>query len=101
MRFRKYMNESWSISDYDRKSAEKFKSYHHKELKKFKKDIEQYDIPEDYRNWTYSIALEQLDDYFKGKLSHIDIFYNPDNELRNVMKIWPIDKKKMKRRKGK
>ena len=97
MRLQTYINEVWTISDFDRENAEKSKSYHHKTLVSFKKDVEKYNIPKGYKHYIYDVALEQLDDYFKGKLSHIDIFMNPDNKLRNAMKQWYFDKKRLKK----
>ena len=69
-------------------------------LRVFAADIANYDVPFDLRIYNgialYPTALRQLDEYFNGIITEADIFYNPDNILRNVMLLWSIDKKKLK-----
>ncbi len=73
--------------------------YRHNTLIKFGNDLDLYDIPFGFRMYKgidlYVIAQEQLYFYRIGTLTLTDIFLNPDNELRNIIKLWPIDKKKL------
>jgi len=78
-----------------------------KKLGEFKRGIDQYEIPEKFRVYEhidlYKTALAELKKYFSLKT---DIergmaqqrINHPDDALRNVMKLWAIDKGKLKKK---
>lgn len=70
------------------------RQYMHNKIEKFSKEISQYEIPKNLRVYEgqdlYEIAMQQLHQYFNGELSLEDIAL-PDNILRNIMLLWPID----------
>lgn len=77
-------------------------SFRKRQVINFIKDFEKYDVPFDYRMWQgislYGTAKDEIYLYNKGKLSLDDIFLDPDSVLRNVMKLWSLDKKKFKKK---
>ena len=71
--------------------------YYHKKIMQFGRDIKIYNLPINLRVIdgvdTYIVALKQLSQYFSGDLS-LDDVKHPDNTLRNIMKLWYLDKLK-------
>ena len=78
------------------------KTFNQHRIDKFAKDIEKYKIPSGFRMFNgidlYADAKDDLHSLKTGKKSLDDIFLNPDNSLRNVMKLWTLDKKKLKKK---
>ena len=77
-------------------------SYREQQIKKFAKDIEKYDIPLGFRMFRgidlYVMVKDELIKFNKGKLSAEEIYNDPENATRNVMKLWTLDKKKLKKK---
>jgi hypothetical protein len=84
--FNSYYNMIMSITEYQ-----------HNLIKSLEKELFNYIIPINFRVYKgidlYTTAKEQIDLYNNNQLSLNDIFNNPDNELRNIIKLFPIDKK--------
>lgn len=73
--------------------------YWHNRLVEFRANISQFKVPDGFRVWQhidmYKQASMELSAYFKGTMT-IEQILHPDCILRNVMKLWPIDKEKLK-----
>ncbi len=70
--------------------------FRHDTIMAFYNDTELYTIPFGYRMYAgidlYVSALDDVDDYNNSILTLDDIFHDPTNHLRNIIKLWHIDK---------
>ena len=77
-------------------------SFRKQQIKKFEADFKKYDVPFGFRMYggidLYTNAEDELYLLKKGMITLDDVYNDPDSILRNIMKLWPIDKKKLKKR---
>ena len=75
--------------------------YQHNRLVEFRLDLSRYNVPEGFRVWEgvdlYKQARMELYGYFNDGMT-LDEINHTDCALRNVMKLWPIDKLHMQRK---
>jgi hypothetical protein len=63
-----------------------------KKIEEFKRVLRKINIQkaDAKRNGRYTIALQQLEDLQEGRLE-LEILSDPDNTLRNIMMLAPLD----------